>query len=76
MSDKKKPKRKLEPKFGLDMDFAEALERFAQTNPKEVADSIERAKQKKPPGDDAPRRPPRTKRKASSSNRDRQPKDD
>lgn len=41
-----KKRKKLEPKFGLDMDFAEALERFAQTDPKEVAESIERAKQK------------------------------
>lgn len=50
----KKDKRKLEPKFGLDMDFGEALERFAKTDPKEVAESIDRSKQKKPPGDQSP----------------------
>ena len=41
--------KKLEPKLKLDMPFDEALERFAQTKPKEVERSIERAKQKKPP---------------------------
>lgn len=40
-------KRKQEPKLVLDMDFGEALERFARTDPKEVAESIERSKQKK-----------------------------
>ena len=29
-------KKKLEPPFGLDLSFGEALERFAQTNPKEI----------------------------------------
>ncbi len=43
--------RKLEPKFGLDMDFGEALARFAQTKPKEVGESIERSKAKQPPQD-------------------------
>lgn len=44
--------RKLEPKLGLDMPFAEALQRFIQTKPQEVEKSIARAKQKreKPPG--------------------------
>ena len=46
--------RKLEPKFGLDMDFGEALERFAKADPREVAESIERSKQKKPPGAEPP----------------------
>lgn len=46
MNERKKP----EPPFGLGMDFAEALERFTRTKPREVAESIERAKQKKPPG--------------------------
>lgn len=54
--------RKLEPPFGLDMEFGEALERFVRTDPKEVADSIERAKTKKPPQDPRPRRPARQKR--------------
>jgi hypothetical protein len=34
----------------LDMPFAEALERFAGTNPKEMHANIKRAKKKKPPG--------------------------
>jgi hypothetical protein len=51
MSEKGK---KLEPALHLDMDFGEALERFARTKPQEVADSIERSKQKKPPGAMAP----------------------
>lgn len=39
--------KKLEPKLGMEMpDFDEALRRFAQTKPKEVEKSIERAKQK------------------------------
>lgn len=48
--------KKLEPKLYLDMDFDEAMERFAQTYPKEVAANIERSKKKKagkersPPG--------------------------
>ncbi|MCJ2137416.1 hypothetical protein MKK69_25805 [Methylobacterium sp. J-026] len=41
--------RKTEPPFGLDMDFGEALERFIGTRPNEVEESVERAKQKKPP---------------------------
>ncbi len=44
------------PPFSLGMEFAEALERFALTDPKEVADSVARAKQKKPPGVLSPRR--------------------
>lgn len=59
--------RKQEPKFGLDMDFGEAMERFLQTDPKEVAESIQRSKTRKPPGDDAPRRPARKKRDKPSS---------
>jgi len=49
--------RKTEPPLKLDMDFAEALERFVQTKPKEVAESIERSKRKKPSQDDVSRRP-------------------
>ena len=47
MSEKGK---KLEPPLHLDMDFGEALARFARTKPAEVAESIERSKQKRPPG--------------------------
>ena len=46
--------KKLEPKFGLEMDFGEALGRFVRTDPKEVAESVERSKQQKPPGEDPP----------------------
>lgn len=60
-------KRKQEPKLVLDMDFGEALERFARTDPKEVAESIERSKQKKPPGSEAPRRHARKKRDSEAS---------
>lgn len=42
--------RKTEPPLKLDMDFGEALARFARTKPEEVAESIERSKTKKPPG--------------------------
>lgn len=54
--------RKTEPPLGLDMDFGEALERFLQTSPKEVEDSVERAKRKRPPQDAPPRRPARQRR--------------
>jgi hypothetical protein len=42
--------KKLEPPLKLDMSFGEALSRFVATKPKEVDESIERSKQKKPPG--------------------------
>jgi hypothetical protein len=42
--------KKLEPPLKLDMSFAEMMVRALQTDPKEVEASIERAKQKKPPG--------------------------
>jgi hypothetical protein len=45
---------KQEPPLHLDMDFGEALVRFAQTKPPEVAKSIERAKKAKPPGGGSP----------------------
>ncbi|MDX2264002.1 MAG: hypothetical protein NW215_03415 [Hyphomicrobiales bacterium] len=70
----KKP-RKLEPKLKLDMDFSEALKRFAQTDPKEVADSIARAKQKKPPEDVPSRRPARKVHGDPSPDRKSQPGD-
>lgn len=53
--------RKTEPPFSLDLDFGEALERFIGTKPSEVAESVERAKQKKPP-EDHPGRPARRNR--------------
>jgi hypothetical protein len=46
--------KRLEPPFGLDIDFGEALERFTRTKPGEVAASVERSKQKKPPGAEPP----------------------
>ena len=41
--------KKLEAPFKLDMSFGEALSRFAAAKPKEVSESIERFKAKKPP---------------------------
>lgn len=55
MSDEK---RKVEPPLFLDLDFDEALARFARVKPEEVQESVDRAKQKKPPGDKAARRRP------------------
>ena len=45
---------KRQPPLWLDMSFGEALERFAGTDPQEVAVSVERAKEEKPPGAEAP----------------------
>ena len=39
-----------EPPFGLDMPFDEAMKRFAQTDRKEVDESIGKSKKRKPPG--------------------------
>lgn len=51
---------KPEPPLYLDMDFGEALLRFTKTKPKEVQESMNRAKQKTEPGDKAARpRPPK-----------------
>jgi hypothetical protein len=47
-------KRTYDDKMRLDMLFAEAMERFAGTNPKEMHANIRRAKQKKPPGGKKP----------------------
>ena len=47
-------KKKTEPPLFLDMDADEALARFIGTDPKEVQESMERAKQKKPPGYSVP----------------------
>ncbi len=66
--------KKLEPPLRLDMSFEEALGRFAVTKPVEVEESIERSKAKKPPQDDALRRPGRVRRAGSApSNRRRKP---
>jgi hypothetical protein len=48
---------KMEPPLKLDMSFDEALGRFTQASPEEVAESIDRSKTKKPPQDCPPRRP-------------------
>ncbi|MDD9739152.1 MAG: hypothetical protein RID15_08330 [Marinovum algicola] len=52
-------KRKTEPPLYLDMDFEETLSRFARVKPDEVRESIERSKQKKPPGEKPARRRPK-----------------
>lgn len=56
-------KKKTEPPLKLDMGFVEFLARALQTDPKEVQESIERSKTKKPP-QNPPRRPERSKRKS------------
>jgi hypothetical protein len=43
-------KKPYEDKLFLEKDFGEALERFAETDPKEVAASIARSKKAKPRG--------------------------
>lgn len=54
-------KRKMEPPLRLDMDFGEALSRFVATDPKEVNESVQRSKTKRPPGDGtSQRRPPKS----------------
>jgi hypothetical protein len=40
--------KKLEPKLGIDMPFAELVERLMQTDPAEIEESVEKAKEKKP----------------------------
>lgn len=59
---------KREKPLFIDIDFDEALRRFAQTDKKEVDESIGRAKEKKPPGPDAPTTKPRQKATPSSRN--------
>jgi hypothetical protein len=51
---------KLDPPLRLDMSFDEALSRFVATKPQEVDEGIERAKTKRPPQTDPPRRPGRS----------------
>jgi hypothetical protein len=46
--------KKYEPPLFLDMDFEEALERFGTTDPKEVKELMDRAKERKPPGPKVP----------------------
>ncbi len=58
--------RKTEPPLKLDMDFGEALKRFTRTKPGEVAESVERSKTKKPPGDESPKRSAHKKPKAGA----------
>jgi len=41
--------KKLEPKLGIKMPFAELVERLIQTDPKEVEKSVQTAKQKTRP---------------------------
>lgn len=53
-------KRKTEPLLILDMDFEEALARFAKVKPEEIKESVDRAKQKKPPDSDSTRRRPKS----------------
>ncbi len=43
-------KKPYEEKLFVDMNFGEALERFAKTDPEEVAASIAKSKKAKPPG--------------------------
>lgn len=68
-------KRKTEPPLKLDMDFGEALSRFVATKPKEVVESVERSKTKKPPQDATPRRPGQSlDHQAKTLDRKRKPK--
>lgn len=60
-------KKKTEPPLKLDISFSELLTRALQTDPKEVAESIDRSKTKKPPQDATPRRLPRSRRLAAKS---------
>ena len=55
-------KKKTQPPLFLDMDTDDALARFIGTDPKEVQESMDRAKQKKPPGEQAAGRSSRKKR--------------
>jgi hypothetical protein len=55
--------KKLEPPLKLNMSFEEALSRFVATKPQEVDENIDRAKTKKPPQADSPRRQERAKRR-------------
>jgi len=64
--------KKLEPPLKLDMSFGEALDRLVGTDQKEVDESVERAKTKKPPQADSLRRSGRPEgRGKSQSDRNR-----
>ncbi len=58
--------KKMAPPLKLNMSFEEALGRFARTDPKEVEEGIERAKMKRAPQDNPPRRPRRSKEPSES----------
>ena len=66
---------KRQPPLWLDISFAEALERFAGTDPKEVAQLIERAKEQKPPGSKPPGGLEDRKIRKPSRDRKRKPQD-
>lgn len=68
--------RKTEPPLKLDMDFGEALERFVRVKPKEVAESVERAKTKMPLGDPTSQRPVRGDGGSALGGRKRKPASD
>ena len=57
--------KRYDDKMMLDIPFAEALKRFAGTDPKEMHANIAKAKQKKPPGG---KRPPGKTGQASTEN--------
>jgi hypothetical protein len=59
--------KKMEPPLKLDMSFAEALGRFVRTDPKEVDESVERSKTKKPPQDNSLRQPRRSGRQTNET---------
>lgn len=61
--------KKLEPPLKLEMSFSEALSRFVATKPEHVEESVERSKTRKPPQDEAPRRPTRSKREPGGRSR-------
>ena len=63
--------KKYEPPLHLDMDFEEALRRFAQTDKQEVDESIKRSKKKKPPGNESPTTKHRQKATPSSRSKKR-----
>ncbi len=65
--------KKYEPPLYLDVDFAEALERFGTVDPQEVQQQMERAKAKKPPGPDAPTARPRQTATPSGRSKRRKP---
>ncbi|MBZ0146765.1 MAG: hypothetical protein K8F62_04375 [Pseudorhodoplanes sp.] len=59
-------KRVYDDEMKLDMPFAEAMERFARVNPKEMQANIKRAKKKKPSGGKKPSKGTRQAAKAEN----------